>query len=243
MLEDLRWLGLDWQEGPDIGGPSARTGRANADRFTSTAWRRLAAAGAIYPCTCSRRDVERAAAAPHAGEHEAVYPGRCRPAAPPCRFTRGPGGVNWRFRGRSGETVAFTDGRAGPQTFIAGRDFGDFIVWRKDGVPAYQLAVVVDDAAMRITEVVRGADLLPSTAQQILLYRALGLEPPGFLPLPARHGRRRMRGWPSAPARTACDALRGRPASIRPRPPPPNAGGSTAHAFEDARAIALRAAV
>jgi glutamyl-tRNA synthetase len=91
-----------------------------------------------------------------------------------------PAGVNWRFRVPDGEEISFTDLHLGPQRMIAGRDFGDFIVWRRDDVPAYQLAVVVDDAAMRITEVVRGADLLKSTARQILLFRALGLAIPVF---------------------------------------------------------------
>ena len=92
--------------------------------------------------------------------------------------------VNWRFRTPDDQTVRFTDGCAGPQQFQTGRDFGDFIVWRKDGFPAYQLAVVVDDAAMEIIEVVRGADLLLSTAQQLLLYRALHLVPPAFYHCP-----------------------------------------------------------
>ncbi len=87
---------------------------------------------------------------------------------------------SWRFRVPDGETISFTDGNFGEQKFVAGKDFGDFVVWRGDGVPAYQLACVVDDAAMQITEVVRGADLLVSTARQILLYRALGLTPPDF---------------------------------------------------------------
>ena len=91
-----------------------------------------------------------------------------------------PKGVNWRFRIPDGEEISFTDLHLGPQRMIAGRDFGDFIVWRRDDVPAYQLAVVVDDAAMRITEVVRGADLLKSTARQILLFRALGLSAPDY---------------------------------------------------------------
>jgi glutamyl-tRNA synthetase len=86
--------------------------------------------------------------------------------------------VNWRFRIPDGETIAFEDSGAGARSYVAGLDFGDFVVWRRDDVPAYQLACVVDDAAMRITEVVRGADLLKSTARQILLYRALGLTPP-----------------------------------------------------------------
>jgi len=92
--------------------------------------------------------------------------------------------INWRFRVPDGEAICFEDGHFGGQRFVAGRDLGDFIVWRHDGVPSYQLAVVVDDAAMKITEVVRGADLLVSTARQILLYRALGLEPPAFYHCP-----------------------------------------------------------
>lgn len=91
-----------------------------------------------------------------------------------------PAGVNWRFRVPDGEEICFTDLHLGPQRMVAGRDFGDFIVWRRDDVPAYQLAVVVDDAAMKITEVVRGADLLKSTARQILLLRALGLQVPDY---------------------------------------------------------------
>ena len=91
---------------------------------------------------------------------------------------------NWRFRVPDGETIAFADGHCGPQQFVAGQDFGDFVVWRHDGVPAYQLSVVVDDAAMQITEVVRGADLLKSTARQLLLYRALGVPAPQFYHCP-----------------------------------------------------------
>ena len=91
-----------------------------------------------------------------------------------------PQGVNWRFRVPHGDVVAFQDGRQGPRAFTAGTDFGDFLVWRRDDVPAYQLAVVVDDAEMRITEVVRGADLLKSTARQILLQQALGVTQPAY---------------------------------------------------------------
>jgi len=88
--------------------------------------------------------------------------------------------VNWRFRVEDGEQISFRDGRLGAQSYVAGRDFGDFVIWRRDDVPAYQLAVVVDDNAMKISEVVRGADLLKSTARQMLLYRGLGIEPPQF---------------------------------------------------------------
>ena len=105
-----------------------------------------------------------------------MYPGTCRGRAG--LEAAGPAGTNWRFRVLDGEAVEFEDGNFGPQRFVAGEDFGDFLVWRRDNVPAYQLAVVADDRAMGITEVVRGADLLKSTARQVLLYRALGWPAP-----------------------------------------------------------------
>ena len=114
-------------------------------------------------------------AAPHEdSDDEPVYTGRCRPALGFAARTPA-AGMNYRFRVPDGEVVRFEDRNLGPQSFTAGEDFGDFLVWRKDGLPSYQLACVVDDAAMGITEVVRGADLLKSTARQILLQRALGL--------------------------------------------------------------------
>lgn len=180
LLEDLRWLGLEWREGPDVGGPFAPYVQRERLALYRDAWARLAASGMIYPCTCSRHDVERALGAPHPGEHEPVYPGTCRPPQPASITQTEPTGFNWRFRVPAGEIVSFEDQAAGPQSFLAGRDFGDFILWRKDDVPAYQLAVVVDDALMRITEVVRGVDLLESTARQLLVYRALGFAPPAF---------------------------------------------------------------
>ena len=203
MLEDLRWLGIEWAEGPDCGGPFAPYVQSERRNWYLDAWRKLLDGGAIYPCTCSRKDVAEAAGAPNEGDDEPVYPGTCRPEKPPAfdRLRAGflaqnarekwgtrppalshehPAGVNWRFRVSDGEEIHFTDLHLGLQCFVAGRDFGDFIVWRRDDVPAYQLAVVVDDAAMRITEVVRGADLLKSTARQILLFRALGLPVPDY---------------------------------------------------------------
>jgi glutamyl/glutaminyl-tRNA synthetase len=198
MIEDLRWLGISWSEGPDCGGAFGPYVQSSRREFYLSAWRRLRDAGAIYPCSCSRKDVAAAAAAPNEGDDEPLYSGKCRPArivhgAGPdtarLRLRGGgrnasaptqPGGVHWRFLVPDGEEISLTDLHLGPQRFVAGRDFGDFIVWRRDDVPAYQLAVVVDDAAMQITEVVRGADLLKSTARQILLYRALGLPIPDF---------------------------------------------------------------
>jgi glutamyl-tRNA synthetase len=184
MLEDLRWLGVGWDEGPDVGGPFAPYSQSRRRDFYLAAWRALLAAGRIYPCVCTRKDLAAAAQAPHeagAVSDEQTYPGTCRPAegARPAP-AEDPAGVNWRFRVPAGEPVSFADGSQGPQTFTAGRDFGDFLVWRRDDVPAYQLAVVVDDAHMRITEVVRGADLLRSTARQILLQRALGYDTPAY---------------------------------------------------------------
>jgi glutamyl/glutaminyl-tRNA synthetase len=159
---------------------------------------KLRIGGFIYPCKCSRKDVTQASLAPH--EEEPIYPGTCRPrgsvveAVAPAADADGFAGVrpslptaataHWRFRVPDDERIDFVDGRVGKQAAVAGRDFGDFIVWRRDDVPAYQLAVVVDDAAMRINEVVRGEDLLMSTFRQILLYRALDLRPPKFYHAP-----------------------------------------------------------
>jgi len=184
MLEDLRWFGFRWQEGPDCGGPNGPYAQSERGQFYRAALEKLREGGRVYPCRCSRQDVRRALQAPHAGEEEPVYPGTCRPA-PGTRFPGGATkGVNWRFRVPDGERIAFVDGFFGSQQFEAGRDFGDFVVWRHDDVPSYQMSVVVDDAAMRISEVVRGADLLVSTARQLLLYRALEWTPPAFYHCP-----------------------------------------------------------
>jgi glutamyl-tRNA synthetase len=182
MYEDLKWMGIRWAEGPDCGGAFGPYSQSERREHYLPAWKSLRERGLIYPCTCSRKDVAQAASAPNDVDDEPVYPGTCRTAevAVPARSVARPGGVNWRFRVSDGDEVCFTDLHLGPQRMVAGRDFGDFIVWRRDDVPAYQLAVVVDDAAMRITEVVRGADLLKSTARQILLFRALGLTVPDY---------------------------------------------------------------
>ena len=189
MLEDLRWLGIAWQEGPDVGGVFGPYRQSERYGLYREAWERLRAGGWIYPCSCSRRELAASVSAPHEDEgarggvqddDEPIYSGRCRPAAGAVAEAREPAGVNWRFRVPDGEEIRFEDSGVGARSYVAGRDFGDFVVWRRDDVPAYQLACVVDDAAMRITEVVRGADLLKSTARQILLYRALGLTPPAW---------------------------------------------------------------
>lgn len=194
-LDDLRWLGISWDEGPDIGGQFAPYEQSRRKELYRTSFELLRARGWLYPCSCSRKELARMAQAPHeagdraqeAVEDEPLYPGTCRPrGASQSGFETGSplADQNWRFRVPDGENIDFIDEHFGPQRFIAGKDFGDFLVWRRDDVPSYQLAVVTDDAAMQITEVVRGADLLKSTARQILLYRALGLAEPRWYHCP-----------------------------------------------------------
>jgi glutamyl/glutaminyl-tRNA synthetase len=212
-IDDLRWLGLAWTEGPDVGGPHAPYVQSQRTAWYLEVWRRLEAVGAIYPSPHSRRDVEEAAVAPHDPPHDAlprdvaagasavggsaathstapagdpapepVFPPQLRPT----RWDRAaaPGGVPWRFRVPDGRTIEFRDALAGVVRRTAGIDFGDFVVWRRDDLAAYELAVVADDHAMEIAEVVRGADLLTSTARQILLYEALKWQPPAFCHAP-----------------------------------------------------------
>jgi len=178
MIEDLHWLGLEWQEGPDVGGPLGPYTQSQRVEFYRDAWRRLLAGGWLYPCHCSRKDLALAMQAPH--DDDGIYPGTCRPAAGRMAVTDTSSAANWRFRVPQEEVVEFEDGRFGRQRFVTQKDFGDFLVWRRDDLPSYQLAVVADDAAMGITEVVRGADLLKSTARQILLARALGVPSPAW---------------------------------------------------------------
>jgi glutamyl/glutaminyl-tRNA synthetase len=167
MIEDLAWLGIGW-EPPMVS-------QSEHGALYRAAFERLLAEGYVYPCSCSRKDLARMMHAPHEDvDDEPVYDGHCRPVGE--ALSRDVvHGMNYRFRVPDGEAIRFTDGNLGEQIFTAGVDFGDFLVWRKDGLPSYQLACVVDDAAMKITEVVRGADLLKSTARQMLLQRALGL--------------------------------------------------------------------
>jgi glutamyl-tRNA synthetase len=186
VMEDLRWFGLMWDEGPDDGGPDAPYLQSERRGLYLAAWEELRRSGWIYPCQCSRKDVTEAASAPHDENEEPIYPGTCRPGLSSSpeeqahQMPSRPAGVNWRFRLPDEEAMSFVDGRLGERRAVAGKDFGDFIIWRRDDVPAYQLAVVVDDAAMRISEVVRGEDLLTSTFRQQLLYRALKLPAPAF---------------------------------------------------------------
>jgi glutamyl/glutaminyl-tRNA synthetase len=182
-LEDLRWLGLHWSEGPDLGGPHAPYAQSERLPTYQTAFEQLRATGLIYPCKCSRKEIAAALSAPHAGEDEPIYPGTCCPPSPVVSSSPR-AGINWRFRLAPGELITFVDGQFGVQEATCGVDFGDILIWRKDDFPSYQFACVVDDALMRITEVVRGADLIASTFRQLALYRAMQWQPPAFYHCP-----------------------------------------------------------
>lgn len=185
MLDDLRWLGLDWDEGPDVGGPYAPYVQSQRQEIYDLYLQRLVDAGLVYPCYCSRAEIARVASAPQ-GPEGTRYPGTCRHLTPQQRRqhqanSRRP---SLRFRVDDQRIVSFTDLLAGPMEQQVQQAVGDFIVCRSDGIFAYQFAVVVDDALMHINQVVRGADLLPSTARQILLYEALGFPVPTFAHVP-----------------------------------------------------------
>lgn len=183
MLEDLRWFGLRWDEGPDIegrSGPYQQSARFHRYRH---ALEQLIVLGRVYRCDCSRKDIQTASLAPHLGDEGPLYPGTCRKntGKAPAEKQRKP---NWRFRVPDNRQIAFEDGNLGNFSAVAGVHFGDFVVWRQDNTPAYQLAAVVDDHAMGITEVVRGEDLLLSTCRQLLLYKALNWSAPEFFHCP-----------------------------------------------------------
>lgn len=172
IADDLAWLGLDWDEGPDVGGPYASYTQSERTSIYEAALQHLAAAGLTYPCDCSRAEIARVASAPHPGE-EAVYPGTCRDASPRRPFKRPPA---TRLRLPEDARVAFDDAVHGLTKQHVGRAVSDFVLRRGDGVFAYQLVVAVDDAQMGITHVVRADNLLLSTPRQILLMSMLGYE-------------------------------------------------------------------
>ncbi len=189
-IDDLRWLGLDWDEGPDVGGPHAPYVQTERLQEYREALQQLKAAERIYPCTCSRTDVAAAASAPHAGQEGPVYPSTCagrraQDAEILARSAsqRNPVSFAWRFRTTSAPRT-FTDLVAGEQTCNVAAQLGDFVIAKADGSPAYQLAVVVDDHAMGVTEVLRGDDLLPSAFRQLALYEFFSWSPPQFAHVP-----------------------------------------------------------
>jgi glutamyl-tRNA synthetase len=187
QLEDLSWLGLDWDEGPEVGGPHAPYAQSQRSALYEEALRRLAEAGRLFPCRLSRKDLATAASAPHSAE-ETPYPASLRPQSLEpdwferlCGAAKADAAIRFRVQDRP---VRFVDRVFGPITERVDLAVGDFVLKRRDGLYAYQLAVVVDDLAMGIDEVVRGADLLASTARQIQLVEALGGTPPAYAHVP-----------------------------------------------------------
>ncbi|HWP67371.1 MAG TPA: tRNA glutamyl-Q(34) synthetase GluQRS [Candidatus Limnocylindria bacterium] len=181
QLDELRWLGLDWDEGPDVGGPHAPYRQSKRSERYVAALELLEARGLLFRCDCSRSEIARVASAPHAGEDGPRYPGTCRRfgmqerpwrRAPAVRVVLPPG------------PVTVYDAWQGAFVQDPAATVGDVVLRRGDGVWSYQLACVVDDLAMGITEVVRGHDLLASAPRQVLLARALGGTPPAFAHLP-----------------------------------------------------------
>ena len=190
MIEDLQWLGLTWDEGPGVGGPDGPYYQSERTALYEQALDKLRSMGLVYPCYCTRAELH-AASAPHRSDGQAVYPGTCRhlTAAEREKKTRAPA---TRLMVPD-ETWSFTDGHMGHYGENLLHECGDFLLRRSDGMFAYQLAVVVDDAAMGVTEVVRGSDLLSSTPRQLYLYDLLGLKAPEFIHFPlllAPDGRR-----------------------------------------------------
>ncbi|HEY9421150.1 MAG TPA: tRNA glutamyl-Q(34) synthetase GluQRS [Thermoanaerobaculia bacterium] len=187
QIEDLAWLGLDWDEGPDVGGPRAPYIQSQRSAFYEEALRRLASAGRLFPCRVSRKDLQAMASAPHGGE-ESPYPASLRPGNLSsdwfprlCADARPDAAIRFLV---DDQPVTFVDRVYGPLTERVDLAVGDFVLKRRDGLYAYQLAVVVDDLAMGIDDVVRGADLLASTARQIQLIEALGGTAPAYAHVP-----------------------------------------------------------
>lgn len=186
-LEDLRWLELTWDEGPDLGGPHAPYVQTQRKALYDDLLQQLQVNEQVYPCTCTRSDVAAAASAPHLGQEGPRYPGtcsyRCANDAQQLMLQCVP--FSWRFRTNPSQPAdQFLDGIAGLQTCNLHAELGDFVVYKSDGTPAYQLAVVADDHVMGVTEVVRGSDLLPSTFRQRAIYQFFGWQPPQFIHAP-----------------------------------------------------------
>ena len=191
-VEDLLWLGFDWDEGPDLGGSNGPYVQTQRRDFYAAAIQRLFERNLIYPCTCSRTDVAHAASAPHLGQEGAIYPGTCATWNHADSMPE-PGTYCWRYR-LTDEVDEFEDLIRGEQTCNPSLELGDFPVTRKNGDPAYQLAVAVDDGLMGINQVIRGDDLLPSSFRQRLLQRSLGFPSPqyGHVPLVVGEDGRRL---------------------------------------------------
>ncbi len=191
ILDDLVWLGIDWDEGPDTGGGYGPYEQSLRESFYHAAFSRLQSSGLVYPCFCSRKDIAAAASAPQLPGDELRYPETCRGVSQEDAVRRISDGQRhaWRLKVSRDARPAFTDRVHGRSGEDVRESPGDFVVRRSDGLTAYHLAVVVDDAAMGIDEIVRGDDLLSSTARQILLYDMLEYEKPVYGHVPLLLGR------------------------------------------------------
>jgi glutamyl-tRNA synthetase len=209
ILDDLRWLGLSWDEGPDVGGPFAPYTQSERTPLYEAALAELAARGLTFLCDCSRAEIARAASAPHAGDEGPRYPGTCRALGMQPRAFKRPPAVRLAVPHDGRAAIRLEDRVLGPIVEDVAEATGDFVLRRGDGVFAYQLAVVVDDLAMGVTEVVRGADLAASAPRQALLARLLGGEAPRFAHVPLVLGEggerlaKRAKGMPLADQRAA----------------------------------------
>jgi glutamyl-tRNA synthetase len=186
QIEDAQWLGLDWDEGPGVGGRNGPYRQSERGAVYEAALRGLSKGDHLFPCRVSRKDLQELASAPHGHDGLPPYPVELRPPRlAPGWFDDEAARADaaLRFRVEAGE-VAFQDRVVGRVVESVRQSVGDFVLKRRDGVYGYQLAVVVDDLAMGVTEVVRGMDLLDSTARQILLIRALGGDPPVYAHVP-----------------------------------------------------------
>ena len=195
VLADLMWLGIDWDEGPDVGGPFAPYEQSRRSERYEAAFQLLLEQNLAYPCFCSRRDIAKAASAPQSPGDEVRYPGTCRNLGLPevARRTQSGKRHAWRFRVDGSARPTFVDEVLGIHASRSNEPPADFVVRRADAVAASQLAVVVDDAEMAITEVVRGEDHISNTPRQLLLYEALGRPCPTFGHVPLLLGPDRVR--------------------------------------------------
>lgn len=179
--DDLKWMGIECQEGYGVGGEYGPYRQSARKRYYEDVWQLLFEKGFVYPCSRSRSEIKSYG---HFCNGDVVFPSILRPKIDQDYKLSSPGCINWRFRVPNLFVVKFWDLLLGEQSYVCGEDLGDFLIWRKDDSPSYELAVVADDYAMEITEVVRGEDMLLSTARQILIYRALGWSYPEFYHCP-----------------------------------------------------------